>query len=204
MRDLNSFDFTNVKTFIQAAFQKSVDLGAFQSVGFSVESFMKRVMDNGFEPTFTYMKSQSNNFERITYSTAYRRKSSSGKVAKTSIIYYRFDTEFEAREEGVKQVYSGNFFRLCWPVHLMNKKDIWFDLDTGDIWLTYRHPSDVHENHKKVTMEELLNLFYVETMGSLHYIVNKKTNVGMTKKFFFELPDETIRSHVSLCDMIEV
>lgn len=204
MRDLNSFDFTNVKTFVQAAFEKSVALGAFLDVGFSVENFMQRVMYNGFEPTFRYTKSQSNNFERITYSPAYRRKSSSGKVAKTSIVYYRFDTEFEARQDGVKQVYSGNFLRLCWPVHLMNKKDLWFNLDTGDIWLTYRHPSEVNENHKKVTIQELLDLFYTETMGSLHFIVNKKTNVGMTKKFFFELPVETIRSHMSLCDMIEV
>lgn len=204
MIDLNSFDFTNIKRFVQAAFQNSVDLGAFQDVGFSVESFMSRVMDNGFEPTFTYMKSQSNNFERITYSTAYRRKSSSGKVAKTSIIYYRFDTEFECRHDGDKQLYKGHFMRLCWPVHLMNKKDIWFDLDTGDIWLTYRNVNDVYENHKKVTITELLNLFYNETMGSLHYIVNKKTKVGMSKKTFFELPTSTIRDHLSLCEMIEV
>lgn len=204
MRDLNSFDFTTVKTFVQAAFEKSVALGAFLDVGFSVESFMQRVMDNGFEQTFNYTKSQSKNFERITYGQAYRRKSSSGKVAKTSIVYYRFATEFEFCQDGVKKIYSGNFLRLCWPVHLMNKKDIWFNLDTGDIWLSFRNPNEVSENHKKVTVQELLDLFYTETMGSLHFIVNNKTNVGMTKKAFFELPIEIIRSHMSLCDMIEV
>ena len=204
MKDLNSFDFTHIKNFVDAAFSKSVSLGAFSNFGFSAEIFMQCVMKNGFEPTFCYTKSQSKNFERITYCPAYRRKSSSGKVAKTSIIFYRFDTEFEVRQDNVKHVYSGNFFRLCWPVHLMNKKDIWFDLDTGDIWLTYRHPNDVYENHKKVTIQELLDLIYTETMGSLHFIVNKITNVGMNKKFFFNLPVETIRSHVSLCDMIEV
>lgn len=86
----------------------------------------------------------------------------------------------------------------------MNKKDIWFNLDTGDIWLSFRNPNEVSENHKKVTVQELLDLFYTETMGSLHFIVNNKTNVGMTKKAFFELPIEIIRSHMSLCDMIEV
>lgn len=204
MKDLNLFDFTNVKTFVQSAFEKSVELGAFMEQGFTVDSFMDRVMSNGFEATSTYSKSQSTVFERITYSPAYRRKSSSGQIAKTSIVFYRFDTEFECRHEGEKQLYTGHFMRLCWPVHLMNKKDLWFDLDTGDIWLAYRNVNDVYENHKKVTIAELLNLFYTETMGSLHYIVNKKTKVGMSKKTFFELPPSTIRDHLSLCEMIEV
>lgn len=204
MRNLNAFDFTDIKRFIQAAFDKSVELGAFVDTGFSVDSFMKRVMDNGFEPTYLYKKSQSKNFERITYTPAYRRNSSSGKIAKTSIVYYRFDTEFMSIQEGKKELYTGHFLRLCWPVHLMNKKDLWFNLDTGEIWLTYRHPDDIRENHKKVTVEDLLNLFYVETMGSIHYIINKKTKVGMTKKAFFKLPSETIRDHLKLCEMLEV
>lgn len=204
MQDLNSFNYTTIKNFIHAAFSKSVELGAFIDDGFSVDSFMNRVMENGFEPTFKYIKAQSKNFERISYTAAYRRKSSSGKIAKTSIIFYRFDIDFVANIDGQKELQDGTFLRLCWPVHLMNKKDLWFNLKTGEIWLAYSSPESFVEYHKKVTMDELLNLCYVETMGSIHYIVSKKTTLKMTKKDFSSLPSETIRDHLTLCEMIEV
>lgn len=204
MQDLNSFNYTTVKDFIQAAFSKSVELGAFIDDGFSVDKFMNRVMENGFETTFNYIKAQSKKFERISYSTSYRRKSSSGKIAKTSIIFYRFDINFVANIDGTKTAQDGIFLRLCWPVHLMNKKDLWFNLKTGEIWLAYSSPESFVEYHKKVTMDELLNLCYVEMMGSIHFIVKQKTVLRMTKKEFSSLPSETIRDHLTLCDMIEV
>jgi len=204
MQDLNLFDYTQVKTFIQAAFSKSVELGAFIDDGFSVDKFMNRLIENGFEPTFSYIKAQSKNFERIAYTPAYRRKSSSGKIAKTSILFYRFDIEFVANINGTPTTQYGVFLRLCWPVHLMNKKDLWFNLKTGEIWMAYSSPEAFIEYHKIITMDELLNLCYVETMGSIHYIVKKSTHLRMTKKEFSALPSTTIRDHLTLCEMIEV
>lgn len=204
MKDLNTFDFTVIKTFINTSFQKGVELGAFNDTGFSIDSFIDRVMMNGFEETFDYRKAQSNKFERISYSTAYRRKSSSGQIAKTSIVFYRFSVLFNTNEMGAKTIRNGTFMEICWPIHLMNKKTIHFDLETGEIWLSYRHADFLDDVHRKVSLEGLIKLVYMETMGSIYFIVNKKTNIGMNKKAFFELPSSTIRAHMSLCDMIEV
>lgn len=207
MKDIDSFDYTPIKDFIQAVYADSLELGAFVSSDFSVDSFMNRVKTNGYELTFTLTKANSNKFERIVYSPAYRRNSSSGKIAKTSIVFYRFDKELVTNELGIETVRKGDFFKICWPVHLMNKKDIIFDLVTGDIWLASRHPDYIKDVHVKTTVKQLIEMIHEETMGSIYFIVNKTTHFSdskMKKRDFKLLPAETIKMHLTLCDMVVV
>lgn len=140
MKSVKSLDFNLVTSFIDMAYGLAVDFGAFERTSFSSKSFVDRILENDDD---YISKVKSSKFEKIKYSYAYRRKSSSGKEANTSIIFYSNGIYHEN-----SGTYKSEFFLVCWPIHVMRKHNFCFDLENNKIFKYI-------ENFPSFTLEEM-------------------------------------------------
>lgn len=190
MKALTKYDWSLVQEFVDKAFKLGVEKFAYIDKEFSKELFMKRLFENGSENFSTF---QHDKFERITYKSYYQRKSSSGKYAKTSMVHYKFDFL-----EGVTDT-TENFI-VSWPIHLMNRKEIHFNLSNNTV--SYMNGTQVI-----TSIDEMMEIFEAEYYQAVHHSFKKNIPdvfKGIKRSDMFSMPKSLMNQYALLCEMVLV
>lgn len=193
-RPVKDFNYALVKDFVNKAFNIGVELSAYQNIKFSAEAVCKRILANEYQ---LLHKSHSSYFERVTYEAPYRKKSSSGEIAKTSLVFHKFTTEDKIEKDT-------QLFYISWPVHLHNRKGIYFDLDTGRIWLEFQDNTKNLFTYKLMTMDELINQLRKEYLSAIYFILRNRIpdTFKLNQKQMETLSSEDIRNYMTLSEII--
>ena len=139
--------------------------------------------------------SHKNKFSKLTYSPFYRKRSSSGQIAKTSIVQANFQMCTILREDG-SEIEGIN---IKWPYHLLRKEHIIIPLsnDTNII--------EIEDKVMLMTIEELEAYAKNIYTTTVYNILRKTlTNSGITKFDFGNLSLEELKDQVLIKEMMSV
>ena len=162
VNDLTSwkdYDLSFIKEFIDKAYQTGVDSFSYMDTEFSGNSFIARLLENDLN---IYNNYQASKFERITYQKYYQRKSSSGLFAKTSSVYYVHNTIARLREDNNEDLE----LTVLWPIHLLNKKGVVFNLDKKTVCLMGKNLI--------YGIDNIIECFRQEHYNAVHAILKKE------------------------------
>lgn len=191
MKSVADLDFSLVREFIEYSYSKALAYSAFEDNGFSADKFIQRVLDNG---DVNYNSLQSSKFERIKYNKVYRRTGSSGKKADTSSVSYRIFDDVDIKSH----------IAIQWPIHLLNKYMIYFNLEDNLIYLLEEKYPD--KNYIPFTMEEMKSRIDTEYRKSAFISISTRLPdlVGVSRKTAFDWDSKDFQQYMILCEMQEV
>jgi len=193
MQDLKLLDYTIVTDFLTKAFDLGVELCAFEDHKFSVNAVIEQIILNGFTQ---YTASNQSRFQRLTYRKAYRKKSSSGLLANTSVVNHKFFTP---------EFFEGQplFLHLSWPVHLHFRKDIYFDLKNQEIYEDVKNIRKEVVSYFKSDIDTILNECSERHYSGLHIsFTNAIEDFSLKRKDMMSMPIDDINRYMTLADMI--
>jgi len=177
---------------IEMLFRIGKDHMAYMEESYSLDNILE-FLENPKNKGAT--SSHKNKFSKLTYSPFYRKRSSSGQIAKTSIVQANFQMCTILREDG-SEIEGIN---IKWPYHLLRKEHIIIPLsnDTNII--------EIEDKVMLMTIEEL-EAYAKNIYATTVYNILKKTlkSSGINKADFSNLSREELKDHILIKEMMGV
>jgi hypothetical protein len=191
MYSVTELNFNLVKEFIDYAYSRALAYSAFEDNGFSADKFIQRILNNGDEK---FSSLQSSKFEKIKYNKVYRRIGSSGKKADTSTVSYSIFEDVPVNAP----------IAIQWPIHLLNKHIIYFNLEDNLLYLLDdKYPN---KNYIPFTMDEMKVKIDSDYRKAAFTSISSLIPdiVGVTRKTAFDWDSKDFQQYMILCEMKEV
>lgn len=177
---------------IEMLFNLGKEHAAYMEKSYSLDNILEYLENPANKGATMFNK---NKFSKLTYAPFYRKRSSSGKIAKTSIVETHFQT-FSMSDKNGTEIEA---IQVKWPYHLHRKEYIVIPLNS-DVNLV-----EMEDKGILMTIEELEKYsrkIYATTVYNL--LRQNLKSFGIDKVDFMNFSEQEIKDQVSIKEMMGV